>query len=333
MKTRLSYCRCGCGELTTISPSTDRRHGYVAGLPRTFIKGHRITKPETWIEEDRGYATPCWIWLGAMSKDYGWSSKRRMNAHRAQWIDQRGPIPEGMHIHHLCGVSTCVRISHMTLETRSEHRRLTPQARRPRKKITDSQAKEIAESSESLGQIAKQYGISKSYARVLRKATGAPPRLSKPKKVFSAWKLGSPGRPKRGRISTSDYLIEDRGFSSKCWIWKGRNPASSEYGKIRLPDGRPGQAHIASYEQFVGPIADDLHLDHLCQVKRCINPQHLEPITPGDNVRRGGQAKLNWEIVHAIRASDEPNGVLAKRYGVHTESIRFVRIGRTWREN
>lgn len=333
MEIRLGYCRCGCGELTTISPSTDRSHGYVAGQPRLFIKGHRITKPETWIEEDRGYTTPCWIWQGAMSKSYGWSSKRKMNAHRAQWIDRRGPIPKGMHIHHLCGVSRCVRIDHMTLKTSSEHRRLTPQARRPRKKITDAQAKDIAESSESLGDIAKKYGISRSYARVLRRDIGPRPRSIGSKRIFDTWQPGKPGRPRRGMISASDYLIEDRGFSTKCWIWKGRNPASSEYGKIRFPDGRPGPAHIASYQQFIGPIPDGFHLDHLCGVKRCINPEHLEPTTPGDNVRRGGQAKLNWEIVHAIRASDEPNGVLARRYGVHTESIRFVRIGRTWRED
>jgi hypothetical protein len=151
--------------------------------------------------------------------------------------------------------------------------------------------------------------------------------------VPDAQKLGKPGRHKRGRITASDYLIEDRGFSTPCWIWRGRNPDSGEYGKIRFPDGRAGQAHIASYEQFVGPVPNGLHLDHLCRVKRCINPQHLEPTTPGNNVRRGHQVKLNWELVRAIRSSDEPNGVLAKRYGVHTESIRFVRIGRTWRED
>jgi hypothetical protein len=40
------------------------------------------------------------------------------------------------------------------------------------------------------------------------------------------------------------------------------------------------------YEQKHGPIPDELELDHLCEVRNCGNPDHLEPVTPGENQRR-----------------------------------------------
>jgi hypothetical protein len=54
--------------------------------------------------------------------------------------------------------------------------------------------------------------------------------------------------------------------------------------------GRSGQlkyAHRVSYEAFVGPIPNGREIDHLCRVRACINPLHLEAVTPQVNVRRG----------------------------------------------
>jgi hypothetical protein len=41
------------------------------------------------------------------------------------------------------------------------------------------------------------------------------------------------------------------------------------------------------YEALTGSIPADLQLDHLCRVRNCVNPAHLEPVTPRENVRRG----------------------------------------------
>lgn len=82
-----------------------------------------------------------------------------------------------------------------------------------------------------------------------------------------------------------------------CWIWAGRldgNSRSGGYGRITIPgsltdDGRPKPgllAHRVSYETFVGPIPVGLTLDHLCRETRCINPDHLEPVTLSENLRR-----------------------------------------------
>lgn len=57
------------------------------------------------------------------------------------------------------------------------------------------------------------------------------------------------------------------------------------YGKA-YANGRTWQAHRLSYELFVGPIPLGLQLDHLCRITNCINPEHLEPVTPAENKRR-----------------------------------------------
>lgn len=65
-----------------------------------------------------------------------------------------------------------------------------------------------------------------------------------------------------------------------CWLWTGGlNPDG--YGK----DFR-GQAHRLSYETFVGSIPPGLTIDHLCRVRRCINPAHLEPVPALVNTAR-----------------------------------------------
>lgn len=71
---------------------------------------------------------------------------------------------------------------------------------------------------------------------------------------------------------------------TQCWMWLGSRQGKG-YGSIKY-QGRIRQAHAVSYEVFVGPIPDGMQLDHLCAVKHCINPKHLEPVTGRENTRR-----------------------------------------------
>lgn len=77
-----------------------------------------------------------------------------------------------------------------------------------------------------------------------------------------------------------------------CWLWTGAKLASG-YGSVRW-QGRARVVHRVMYELEVGPIPAGLQLDHLCRVRACCNPTHLEPVTQAENVRRGhGFAGLN----------------------------------------
>lgn len=69
-----------------------------------------------------------------------------------------------------------------------------------------------------------------------------------------------------------------------CWLWEGAQTHNG-YG-----NGGGKMAHRAVYEDLVGPIPEGLTLDHLCRVRLCVNPAHLEPVTIGENIRRSPRA-------------------------------------------
>lgn len=70
-----------------------------------------------------------------------------------------------------------------------------------------------------------------------------------------------------------------------CWEWKGGHN-STGYGMFWL-NGKTKSAHRIAYELHIGPVPEGLHLDHLCRNHGCVNPMHLEPVTLGENIRRG----------------------------------------------
>ena len=76
--------------------------------------------------------------------------------------------------------------------------------------------------------------------------------------------------------------VEPTGF---CWLWTATT-CQAGYGRFWL-DGRLEGAHRVAYELMVGPIPDGLHIDHLCRIPACVNPDHLEPVEPAENTRRG----------------------------------------------
>lgn len=83
------------------------------------------------------------------------------------------------------------------------------------------------------------------------------------------------------------YHVDDE---SGCWLWQGSlNPDG--YGVLYLgsrttKDLRKCRAHRVVYELYRGPIPDGLVLDHLCLIRRCVNPDHLEAVTQRENLLR-----------------------------------------------
>lgn len=70
-----------------------------------------------------------------------------------------------------------------------------------------------------------------------------------------------------------------------CWNWTAAK-SHFGYGNIFV-SGRGMYAHRVSYQLFKGPIPEGLSLDHLCRNPSCLNPEHLEPVTHKENMKRG----------------------------------------------
>lgn len=136
---------------------------------------------------------------------------------------------------------------------------------------------------------------------------------------------------------------------SGCWLWQ-LAPGSDGYGRLKVA-GKYRRAHRLSYKQHVGPIPNGLLVCHHCDVRLCVNPDHLFLGTVADNAadmvakgrgRRasGAQpqtpnAKLTPAKVRALR-SRAAGGLLttitaeAQSLGVNRCTVSDVLNGRRW---
>lgn len=100
-----------------------------------------------------------------------------------------------------------------------------------------------------------------------------------------------------GRLNVEDRILARIRVdeSSGCWIWLGgKRGQNQSYGIfITCSQGKrkAHQAHRFVYELYKEKIPEGKQLDHLCRVRLCVNPDHLEPVTLLENVRRGFAAR------------------------------------------
>ena len=109
--------------------------------------------------------------------------------------------------------------------------------------------------------------------------------------------------------------IEDRGFSTPCWAWQCCKNEKG-YGRTVVPLMGHVRIHRATYQLLRGPIPGGMQIDHLCRVKECCNPDHLEIVTNEENARRAAPHRrtiINGRIhcPHGHEMTEEntkPNG-------------------------
>ncbi|MCC6959441.1 MAG: HNH endonuclease [Dehalococcoidia bacterium] len=116
--------------------------------------------------------------------------------------------------------------------------------------------------------------------------------------VLKAWTISQP-------VPIFDRFLRFVEFTDTCWLWTGHCQRSG-YGHFSKSKGAaPSMAHRVSYELFVGPIPTGLEIDHLCQVRNCVNPDHMEPVTHDENNRRSTSATaMNRLKTHCARGHE-----------------------------
>lgn len=143
--------------------------------------------------------------------------------------------------------------------------------------------------------VAAELGISRERVRQLWLAeTGLPiPRLPARQPV-------EPGS-RQARRFWSRVRVDPSG----CWIWTGARYPNG-YGSSRENGKSGGYAHRVAYTAVKGPIPTGLTIDHICRVKACVNPDHLEAVTQRENTLRSpiAPAAINARKTHCIHGHE-----------------------------
>jgi hypothetical protein len=159
----------------------------------------------------------------------------------------------------------------------------------------------------SIAQIAREYGIDNS--NVSRRFSR---RGLKSRPYGDPWKV---------RVFSKIAMPDANG----CMRWMGAVDQGG-YGMIsagpRADDVRSLRAHRAVYEMLVGEIPEGLVLDHLCRVRDCVNPDHLDPVTQRENAARGVGGRHNLIKTHCPKGHEYTPQNVYLRPGFNNRNCR-----------
>lgn len=129
--------------------------------------------------------------------------------------------------------------------------------------------------------------------------------------------------PRSSVIERVFAKIDFSGGYQACWLWQGY-VESNGYAHV-IQQGVKEQSHRVVYKLAIGFIADGLTIDHLCMIKHCVNPLHLEPVTIGENVLRGNnRAAVNARKIVCWRGHELTQGK-KQRYCKKCDSMKSQR--------
>jgi hypothetical protein len=104
-----------------------------------------------------------------------------------------------------------------------------------------------------------------------------------PKKYIKQWERGKWPRPSKEATFYSKFDVSPSG----CWLWNGWKN-SDGYALLRRK-----AAHRFAYELLRGEIPPGTEIDHLCSVRHCVNPEHMECVSHAENIRRSWERGAN----------------------------------------
>ena len=144
---------------------------------------------------------------------------------------------------------------------------------------------------------------------------------------YQRWRRLRFHAPRRDALTRFAATIQ---FTDSCWLWRGYIDPKG-YGRFYW-NKREGRAHRFSYETFIGPIPDGLTIDHLCRVRHCVWPDHLEAVSSRINILRGaGISARNARKTHCKRGHPLSGGNLYVNSGSRfcRECLRDYKIARS----
>lgn len=264
--------------------------------------------------------TKCLEWHSVINGGYGMlrvgskldGTRRLRSAHLLAYEHFVGPVPEGMEVDHLCRNKRCVRPDHLEAVTHAENMRRAAEGRLPYQTLK-MHCPAGHEYTLANTIVYEKDGSRGRSCRACRPA--AMKRYRERKNGEVAKKIEDKAAEQRFAEKHKAQETPHKKLGTPCWAWTGAKFPSG-YGAFWF-DGKTERAHVASWRMVSGEVPEGMEIDHKCGRADCVNPEHLEPVTHQENIRRsrkGNRGSKNAAKTHCPHghAYDEANTITSQ---------------------